>query len=162
MNVSVRNNVQPGVSNRPIDMVATRIPADQIGSLVHEAELTPDVIWVNGGVEKQALILAREDANGNLSFRYQPVKKLTQDASGRFNFEAISLQPDLPLRIFEDQQLLLPAGSDRETWLSEWHTDVEWLDALHRTNYSNGLIGLYEEVARHASGRLDSGRNESW
>ena len=62
----------------------------------------------------------------------------------------------MPLRIFEDRQLLLPAGSDRETWLSEWHTDVEWLGALHRTTYSNGLIGLYEEVARHSNGQLDT------
>ena len=155
-NVSVRNNVQPGVSSRPIDMVVTRIAADQIGSLLHETALTADVIWVNAGVDKQALILARENANGDLSFRYQPIRRLTQDASGRFNFEVLRWQDDLPLRIFEDQQLLLPPGSDRETWLGEWHTDVEWLNALHRTNYSNGLIGLYEEVARHHSGLLDT------
>jgi hypothetical protein len=42
----------------------------------------------------------------------------------------------------------------REKWLSEWHTDLEWLHALHKTRYSNGLIGLQEEMARHLIGRL--------
>jgi hypothetical protein len=44
--------------------------------------------------------------------------------------------------------------SDRASWLSEWHTDDEWLHALHRTKYSNGLIGLYEEMARHPTEKL--------
>jgi hypothetical protein len=153
--VTVRNNVQPGVSNRPIDMVATRLLAEQLSSMLPETGLTPDVVWVNGGSEKQALILAREDAQGNLSFRYQPIRRLTQDASGKFTFEKISWQRDLPLRMFEDDQLEVPAGYAREAWLSEWHTDIEWLHALHRTNYSNALIGLYEELALHTNGRLD-------
>lgn len=152
--IAVRNNVQAGVSNRPIDMVVTRISAEQIRQLLNEREMSPDVVWVNGGPEKQALIMAREDAQGGLSFRYQPIRKLTQDASGRFEFEIVPWQPDLPLRIFEDEQLVVPSGQDRKTWLSEWHTDVEWLHTLHRTQYSNGLIGLYEQVARHTNQRL--------
>ena len=155
--VTVRNNVQPGVSNRPIDMVATRLSAEQISPLLPESQLKPDVVWVSGSSEKQALILAREDGQGNLSFRYQPIRRLTQDASGKLTFEKIAWQPDLPLRMFEDDQLELPAGYTREAWLNEWHTDLEWLHALHRTTYSNGMMGLYEEVARHANGRLDTG-----
>ncbi len=63
--------------------------------------------------------------------------------------------PGLPLQIFEDPQLELPAGAEeREAWLSQWHTDLEWLHALHQTQYSNGLIGLHEELARHSVGRL--------
>ena len=108
--VVVKNNVQPDV-NRPIDMVATRIPAIQLQQLVNEENLTADVIWVNGGSDKQALIMARADSQGNLSFRYLPIKGLTQDAQGNFHFETIAWQPDLPLRIFEDEQLILP--SDR-------------------------------------------------
>lgn len=152
--ITVRNNVQPGISNRPIDMVATKVSAADVRPLVNEAALKPDVIWVNSGPEKQALILAREDAHGSLSFRYQPIRKLAQDSAGRLQFESIPWQPDLPLRIFEDDKLQIPDGRDREAWLSEWHTDIEWLHALHRTNYSNGLIGLYEEVARHPTERL--------
>ena len=41
-------------------------------------------------------------------------------------------------------------------WLTQWHTDVEWLHALHKTQYSNGLIGLHEQftlVYRAGNGR---------
>jgi len=61
----------------------------------------------------------------------------------------------LPLRIYEDANLSLPT-SDRMAWLNQWHTDVEWLEALHRTHYSNGLIGLHEELARHPYDKLSS------
>ena len=40
--------------------------------------------------------------------------------------------------------------------MSQWHTDTEWLEALHRTRYSNGLIGLNEELARHEYEKLSS------
>lgn len=152
--ITVRNNVQPGVSNRPIDIVATRIPATLLKLKLNEADIYPDVIWVNCGSDKQALILAREDALGGFSFRYIPIKNLMQDASGRIEFERVPWQAGLPLKIFEDDQLALPAG-DRQAWLSEWHSDLEWLRVLHRTAYSNGLVGLFEEVAHHALPALD-------
>jgi hypothetical protein len=147
--IAVKNNVQPAVSNRPIDMVTIRLPAQRIEHLVNEENLAADVIWVNGGPEKQALILAREDSRGDLSFRYLPIKRLTQDALGDFHFDKIAWQPGLPLRIFEDEQLVIPERQERGTWLSEWHTDLEWLKALHLTKYSNGLVGLYEDIAHH-------------
>jgi hypothetical protein len=51
----------------------------------------------------------------------------------------------LPLELLEDPKLEVPAG-DRQTWLGQWHTEREWLNALHRTKYSNGLIGLVEQL----------------
>jgi hypothetical protein len=152
-NVSMKNNVQPGVANRPIDMIATRIPSQLILPLLPEPGINPDVIWVHCGQEKQALILARKDQQGGLSFRYLPIRNLTQDAEGRLQFEAVRWQPGLPLRIFEDEKLAIPEA-DRETWLNQWHTELEWLHALHKTDYSNGLIGLYEELARHPIEKL--------
>jgi hypothetical protein len=152
-NVSMKNNVQPGVSNRPIDMIATRIPSQLILPLLPEPGLNPDVVWVHCGQEKQALILARKDQQGGLSFRYLPIRNLTQDTEGRLQFEAVRWQPGLPLRIFEDEQLAIPEAG-RETWLNQWHTELEWLHALHKTDYSNGLIGLYEELARHPIEKL--------
>lgn len=146
--VLVKNNVQPRVSNRPIDMIATRISSQLVEQLLPERGLNPDVIWVHGGREKQALILARKDQQGTLSFRYLPIKDLRQDASGQLQLEVLRWQPGLPLRIFEDRQLAIPE-TDREAWLNEWHTELEWLRALHKTDYSNGLIGLYEELAHH-------------
>ncbi|HZE72225.1 MAG TPA: alkaline phosphatase family protein [Pyrinomonadaceae bacterium] len=151
--VVMRNNVQPGVANRPIDMIATRLPAELIHPLIDEPEITGDVIWVYDGPDNQALILAREDSRRNLSFRYLPVSNLGQDAEGRLHFEPVPWRAGLPLHIFEDNQLNIPQA-DRVDWLSEWHTDVDWLRALHKTNYSNGLIGLYEELGRHAIERL--------
>jgi len=145
--ISVRNNVQPGVSNRPVDIIATRISATLLPTL-GEQSIHPDVIWVNGGAEHQALILARVGPAGQLSFRYLPIKHLRQNQSGEVSFDRIPWQAGLPLRIFEDDQLAIPVA-DRVGWLSEWHTDVEWLRALHKTDYSNGMIGLFEEIARH-------------
>ncbi len=151
--IVVRNNVQPGVANRPIDMIATRLPSELIRPLIDDLDITDDVIWVYDGPDNQALILARKDAQGGLSFRYQPIRNLTQDETGRLHFEHIPWRAGLPLHIFEDEQLNVPS-SDRVGWLSSWHTDVDWLRALHLTNYSNGLIGLYEELARQPSERL--------
>ena len=151
--VSVRNNVQPGVVNRPVDLIAVRLPSELVKPLINDKQITPDVIWVSNGSDQQVLILSREDSNGQLSFRYLPIKNLTQDEDGRLHFEPTPWRPGLPLEMLEDDQLQVP-GSNRQAWLSEWHTDLDWLRALHKTHYSNGLIGLHEELARHLVGRL--------
>lgn len=164
--ISMRNNVQPAVANKPIDMLATRIPAELVrpplpaaafdgGSSRGQSTWTPgtDAVWVYRNAEMQALILSRQDAQGTLSFRYQPIRNLKQNADGQIHFELVPWQPGLPLEILEDPQLLVPV-SNRVSWLSEWHTDGEWLNALHRTKYSNGLVGLYEEIAQHATEKL--------
>ncbi|MDQ2973974.1 MAG: hypothetical protein M3R69_01030 [Acidobacteriota bacterium] len=87
--------------------------------------------------------------------RYQPIRNLWQDAAGRIHFGTIAWKPGLPLHIFEDNELATPQA-DRAVWLSQWHTDSEWLLALHWTKYSNGLIGLYEEMARHPTEKLSA------
>ncbi|MEP6706984.1 MAG: alkaline phosphatase family protein [Pyrinomonadaceae bacterium] len=151
--ISVRNNVQPEVPNKPIDMIATRIPSELVRHLLPEQSLGPDVVWVFRSAEKQALILTRENEQGLLSFRYQPIRNLKQEADGRFQFELASWESGLPLNIFEDNELSVPQP-DRASWLNEWHSDLEWLRALHRTKYSNGLVGLYEAIGRHRTEKL--------
>src|SRR5262249_49150957 len=136
-----------------IDMIAAGLAGNLIRPTIDEANIADDVIWVNGGPGKQALLLSRLDGSGHLSFRYQPIKNLTQDESGQLHFELTGWQPDLPLRLFEDPQLVIPS-SDRATWLSEWHTETEWLRAIHKAHYSTGLIGLNEELARHPFEKL--------
>ncbi len=153
-NAAVRNNVQAGVTNRPVDLLAVRLPANLLPPSIAESGMAPDVVWVSAGPDQQALILAREKAKGQLSLRYVPIKNLTQDDKGQIHFEFADWHPGLPLQIFEDPQLEVP-GPNRGAWLSEWHTDLEWLYALHKTRYSNGLIGLQEQLARHTVGRLD-------
>ena len=51
-----------------------------------------------------------------------------------------------PFQLFEDEQLQLPPGSDRTEWLSSWHTEREWIDRLHGCRYSNGIVGITEEL----------------
>jgi hypothetical protein len=146
--VAVRNNVQRGIGNRPVDLIATRISRELVLPLIDERDFDEDVVWVSAGAKRQALLLSRRNQNGELSLRYLPVSDLTQDAKGRLQFKQISWQAGLPLQIFEDPNLNIPVA-DRTAWLSEWHTDSEWLTALHKTHYSNGLVGLHEELARH-------------
>lgn len=116
--ISVRNNVQPGVAPKPVDFIAVRIP-----------DRNAVLVWRDDA--HQALILAR---GGEL--RYQPVNS---------SLEPVPWTPGLPLEYLEDPQLKIPAG-DRETWLNQWHDERTWLDAVHRTRYSNGIIGLTEAL----------------
>ena len=154
--ITVRNNVQRGIANRPVDLIANRISRELVLPLIDERDFDEDVIWVNAGANRQALLLSRRNANGELSLRYLPISGLTQDANGRLQFKQISWQAGLPLQIFEDPNLSIPVP-DRTAWLSEWHTDSEWLAALHKTHYSNGLVGLHEELARHDIESLSTG-----
>lgn len=147
--VTVKNNVQRGVINRPIDLIARRLPTALVLPLISDKNLSDDVIWVDAGGGKEALLLSRLNARGELSLRYQPISNLTQDADGQLHFDLVEWQPGLPLQIIEDPNLSIPTN-DRPTWLTQWHTDTEWLQALKETRYSNGLIGLHEELARHA------------
>ncbi len=156
-NVTVRNNVQQGISNHPIDFVAVRIPRHQIASSFSpDMQSDGDPVWLSGGPGQQALILSRnEERTGRVSLRYLPVSNLRQGADGHFSFERGQWRAGLPLKIWEDAQLKAPAIDSRESWLSAWHTDVEWLRALHKTEYSNGLIGVHEQLTKHPAEGLD-------
>ena len=120
-NIAVRNNVQAEVGPRPIDF-----------SAVH----TPSGIWLYGDEEHQALI---ESENGKL--RYRTVAHLTGNRDGSVQFDSPPLGPGFPLAYFEDPAL----GVDKP-WLSDWHTEQEWLAATHRTHYSNAIVGLAEQL----------------
>jgi len=39
--------------------------------------------------------------------------------------------------------------AERLAWLNEWHTEIDWLKAVHKTLYSNGILGLNEQLDRH-------------
>jgi hypothetical protein len=141
----VRNNVQQGIGNRPVDFIATRIPrADVAPALSTELQPDEDVVWLYGGPDRQALVLARGGGPGPLQLRYLPVANLVQDAQGLIHFDPIAWQQGLPLRLLEDPRLDVPLNN-RLGWLNGWHTDADWLHAVHKTQYSNGLIGLHEQ-----------------
>jgi hypothetical protein len=160
-NQTVRNNVQAPVSNHPVEYVATIVPAQLLKPLFPNlGDVEPDVVWVYDGEDKQALIFARQDTAGQLSFHYQPVKNLKQDINGCITLDQIDWQPNLPLEILEDPKLDLPAGKTA-TWLSQWHTDLEWLHALHQTHQSNGLIGLYETLGHYDVPEQETGNGDA-
>ncbi len=145
----VRNNVQDGISNQPIDFLATRIPRDQLlGLLPAEAQPDDDAVWLYGGPDRQALVLSRGESTGKLELRYLPIANLRQDEQGSIRFDRIDWRADLPLRIFDDVRLETN-GVDRVAWLNSWHTDDDWLRAVHKTQYSNALIGLHEQFTTH-------------
>jgi hypothetical protein len=132
----VRNNVQPGVSPNPVDLIAATIPVEAFRGTTVEAE-RPDreVVFLYGSEDRQALLLARGG-----EYRYLPVKRLRQDASGCVTFEEQALVPGLPLRYFEDPEF----QGDAAAFLAGWHSELDWFRATMRTRYSNGLIGLLE------------------
>jgi len=139
--LTVRNNVQRQVGPHPVDFVAMRIPKESL------ADAGDDAIWLYGDEDHQALILPRFDDSGALQLRYLPIRSLRQDADGAIHFETVEFQPGLPLRIWEDPQLRI--DDDRTAWLAAWHPELDWLHAVHRTDYSDGIIGLHEEFDRH-------------
>jgi hypothetical protein len=141
--VRVRNLVQHDLGIRPIDFVAVRVPAEALAlALAPEDRPDSDAVFVNGDDQHQTLLLSQV-RKGTLWLRYLPVRDLAEDASGRIHFSPAPWAAGFPLRLFEDPDL----GVDGD-WLNQWHTEREWLEAIHRTRYSNGVIGLYEYFQR--------------
>ncbi|MBL8191968.1 MAG: alkaline phosphatase family protein, partial [Acidobacteria bacterium] len=146
--VKVRNNVQAGVGSRPVDFVAVRIPCEEITTALNSDEQTDqDAIWLYGGEDRQALILARNSATGDLWLRYLPIAGLQQDTNGQIRFRRVEWQSNLPLKLWEDEKLNVVG--DRADWLGRWQTELDWLRAIHRAKYANGLIGLHEQLSQH-------------
>jgi hypothetical protein len=141
----VRNSLQQGIGNRPVDFIATRIPRAAVAPALKE-DLQPDddVVWLYGGPDRQALVLPRGGDQGQLQLRYLPIAHLVQDEQGVIRFDLAAWQMGLPLRLLDDPRLDVPFN-DRVGWLNDWHTDAAWLHAVHKTQYSNGLIGLHEQ-----------------
>ncbi|HVV47369.1 MAG TPA: alkaline phosphatase family protein, partial [Bryobacteraceae bacterium] len=120
-NIRVRNVVQPGLGDKPVDFIAAR---------------AKDGVFLYGDPQHSALILSRMQ-DGQLWLRYVPVcdPDMTPAPWGA----------GFPLHLFEDPDLQV--SGDRTAWLSDWHSEREWFDAVHRTHYSNAIIGLEEYFA---------------
>ncbi len=135
-----RNNPQSQLPSKPIDFTATALPE---GKYSPGLQMPEHAYWLYGDVEKQLLIL--QDISGNL--RLEPIRDLKQDATGRVTWKEQAWQAGLPLRLYEDPKLQLASGENRGKWLSTWHTEHEWLSAVHQCEYSNGVIGITEELS---------------
>jgi hypothetical protein len=145
--VRVRNNVQPGVSNAPIDYTVIRVPCGAIrGVDVEDAE---SCIWLSAAADAQGLVLARTDPVQGLLLRYAPIARLTSPEEGVIHATPLSWRNGLPLRLWEDERLELPAGVERLAWLDAWHPELDWFRATHRTMHSNAVIGIHEQFVPH-------------
>jgi hypothetical protein len=90
-----------------------------------------DAVLVDGDEDHQLHIESRTGEDGSLLIRVVPLK---------------GWGAGYPLALFEDPELSVPG--DRVEWLCSWHSDREWLEATHRTRYSNLVVGLQEQF-RH-------------
>ncbi len=154
--LAVRNNVQTGISNHPVDFVAVRVPVEAFGDAWDGGLAPSEAIWLSSGSDRQALILSRTDESGRLQLRYLPVNGLRQDRNGRISFERAPWGNGYPLKLWEDPGLNIPDRRSRESWLGGWHTDFEWLHAAHLTKYSIAIVGLHEQLARHNTEAIDA------
>jgi hypothetical protein len=142
----VLNNPQPHVSPYPVDFIALRIPYEEIQTALRGTPLDTgeDVVWLYGGEDHQALIVAKPSAPGGGSrlLRYVPIARLRQTADGTITFERREFQPGFPLALWEDENLSV--AGDRRAWLEEFHSEREWIEATHRTRYAIAVVGLYD------------------
>ena len=145
--LSVRNNVQPSVGPHPVDFIALRVPPHKLAAdpAVEEA------LWLYHDQNRQALILSRHDATGSLELRYLPVRALRQDDSGTIRFEQAPCTAGFPLQIWEDRNFAIP-DDQRAEWLAQWHSELDWLHAVHKTEYSNGIVALNEQFSETPDG----------
>ena len=141
--IRVRNQVQKTVGNRPVDFVAVGLDPAAARQAFGETELTT-AIWLRGLTQKEAVILYREHPGGAQDIRYVPVAHLQATREGEIHFDPQPLAAGLPLALCEDPDLELPPGERREDWLLAWHDEPTWFNAIARTRYTNGLIGLSE------------------
>lgn len=149
----VRNNPQPALSPEPIDFTALRLPDGAYAVGAHGPE---HAYLLYGSSDLQLIILT--DGSGRISVK--PVSSVTQAESGKVSWKDEPWRAGLPLHLFEDPALSIPSGEDRaaslSAWLSAWHTEREWMQAIYKTRYSNGVIGITEElspVAANVPGR---------
>jgi len=125
------NVPQKELAYQPIDFVAMILP-------------DRDSYWLYKDDLRQLII----DTNAQGQLRLRPVKNLNQeDAGSPVTSEDIPWQSGLPLALFEDANLHIPAGADKAEWLSTWHSEREWMQAIHECRYSNGVIGIVEELS---------------
>jgi hypothetical protein len=127
--IAVRNNVQADVDPRPVDFTAMKVSFEG-----------QDAVWLYRDEEHQALVRSRDGM-----VHYEPVARLQAREDGSIAFDRPGWGSGFPLEIFEDPQLGIPAAERRE-WLSGWHSEREWLMAVHKTRYSNGVIGVTEAL----------------
>jgi hypothetical protein len=148
--LTVRNVVQAGLGNRPVDFVAVRVPASSLARALPGEDRPAFAVWLHAGADRQLLVLGRGDP---VELKVVPVAELREDASGAVSFEPMHWRAGLPLQLFEDTKLD-GAPEERRSWLAGWHSEREWMRKSHAARYSNAVISLFEQFrdSLHSSG----------
>jgi hypothetical protein len=136
----VRNNPQVALDPHPIDFIDMRLPD---GTYSSDVSTPQHAYWLYGGEEDQIIILTDPEAR----IKVMPVKHLIGNANGTVSYQPATWHAGLPLHLLEDPALRLPPGADPAAWLSTWHSEREWMDAIHLCRYSNGVIGVTEQLS---------------
>lgn len=142
----VRNNPQQGLAPRPIDFSAMTLPAKQVRVQIGEdAPKISQGILLYGDEQHQLIELVAR-GGGRMRIRLIAAADLRADEHGQLSWKPQGWANGFPLHLYEDENLNLPGGSNRVGWLSQWHTEQEWFQAIYRCQYSNGVIGITEEL----------------
>jgi hypothetical protein len=144
--VRVRNSVQAALGSVPIDFVAVHLPKQALTHVLEKSD-QPDsgAVFLFRDPDHAALLL-NQHRNGELWLRYFPVSGAVQDRGGELHFSPADWGAEMPLKLYEDPDLQVVC--DRSAWLNAWHSEREWLNATHRTKYSNAVVGLSEYFRR--------------
>ena len=126
-----------------------RIPNASL-ALPPEDSTREDAVWLYRDENRQALILSRHDAEGNFETAVLPESGLRQDASGPLRYKPVEPAPGFPLAMFEDPQLAVSPDRARSPGSVRWHSELDWLHAVHKTAYSNGIVACMSS----SSGRI--------
>jgi type I phosphodiesterase/nucleotide pyrophosphatase len=144
--VRVRNSVQAALGSAPIDFIAERTPKPALVHVLAKSDQPDsDAVFLYRDPDHGALLL-KQYRNGELWLRYVPVSVAEQDRGGELHFSRAEWDVGMPLKLFEDPDL--PVACYRSAWLNAWHSERDWLNATHRTRYSNAVIGLDEYFRR--------------
>jgi hypothetical protein len=140
----VRNNPHEGVSPRPVDFVAASLPVDSVRAQLNDTSLS-QAVWVYGDERHQLLECVRRHGD-SMDLRILPIAQLEGNTRNQVGWQQAQWEAGFPFQLFEDRGLVIPAGTSRKDWLSEWHSEREWFDAVRDCRYSNGVIGITEEL----------------
>lgn len=141
----VRNVPQRELSARPIDFVAVGLAADGLPPQPDGGPTPEFAVWLYADEEHQLLELVR-NANEFEEIRLIPVKRLSQTRDGKVTYETAEWTDSVPFHLVEDPALRLPEGAGVKAWLSQWHSEDEWMRATYACRYTNAVVGITEEL----------------
>jgi hypothetical protein len=140
----VHNNPQKGVSPRPVDFLAAPLPVAGVRAKLNDASIS-EAVWVYGDDEHQLLECIRRKGD-SMGLRVLPIAHLEGNPASGLTWQAAEWRDGFPFQLFEDAALRIPPGESKSEWLAQWHSERDWFDAVRDCRYSNGVIGITEEM----------------